>query len=223
MDNNLNTAPLVSPYFPAGTSTQVVTLKSRQRRMRDFFTLPGQIYLALGKGSAWKDATNPEISDTNPPIPSGNQTFINELIGCQRITWKKYCKPIINPSTAEKNTSVEPVRNKGGQVVSYTDGYVEYGGVYYYCTSDYDQAIELGCTGVMIYTLIEGDTTFPYKVTFRQSGLYVNSTETALYINSQTWNNLSDEKKGTLEIISNWPPHTRYEGAAEEIWALMLF
>lgn len=223
MSSDQSHAGVVSPRFPASTSTQVITLASRQRRMRDFFTIPGQMYLALGKSSAWKDSENPSISDTTPPIPNGNQTFINELIGVQRITWKKYCKPIINPTTAEKNQSVEPVYNSGRAVVGYTDGYVEYGGVYYFCTSDYDLAIESGCTGVMIYTLIEGDDTFQYGVTFRQSGLYVNSTETARYIGSQQWNNLSDERKGTLELICNWPPHTRYQSANEEIWCLMSF
>ena len=73
----------------------------------------------------------------------------------------------------------------------------------------------------MIYALIESDDTFQFGITFRQTGLYVNSTETARYIGSQQWNNLPDERKGTLELICNWPPHVRYQGASEEVWMLI--
>lgn len=222
MDNN-NINGLVTPEFPGSSSTQVVTLYSRQRRMQDFFNISGQMYLALGKSSAWSDETNKDITDINPPIPNGNQTYINELIGLQRITWKKYCKPIINPTTDQKNQNVQPIYNTGRAVVGYTDGYVEYGGVYYFCTSDLDLALESGCTGVMIYIYVEADDTFPYNITFRQSGLYVNSTQTSLYLNNQQFNNLSEDKKGHLELVCNWPPHIRYQGANEEFFMCFNF
>lgn len=222
MDNN-RLQGLVTPEFPNSSTTQVITLYSRQRRMQDFFNIPGQMYLALGKSTAWSDQSNEDISDTNPPSPNPTQTFINELIGLQRITWKKYCKPIINPTTDQKNQSVQPIHNQGGAVIGFTDGYVEYGGVYYFCTSDLELALESGCTGVMIYVYVVNDDTFPYNITFRQTGLYVNSQQTALYLNSQQFNNLTEDKRGKLELICNWPPHIRYLGANEEFWLCFNF
>ena len=222
MDNHDITG-LVTPEFPGTSSSQTITLWSRQRRMQDFFNVPGQMYLALGKATPWTDSVNPAIDDTNPPVPNPNQTFINEIIGLQRVTWKMYCKPIINPSTDQKNQNVVPIHNAGGAVIGFTDGYVEYAGVYYWCTSDLQLALESGCTGVMVYVYVVNDDTFPYGITFRQTGLYIKSTQTALYLNSQQFNNLTEERRGYLELICNWPPHIRYQGANEEFYMLFSF
>ena len=222
MDTNLIDG-YVSPLFPNIKKTQVITTYSRQRRMKDFMDLPGTMYLALGKQTAWKSDSDPDINDNNPPAPDPAQMFINELIGLQRVQWKMYAKPIINPTTDQKNQHITPVYNSGGGITSYTDGYQEYAGVYYYCTSDYDKAIEAGCTCVMVYAYVCKDDTFPYNITFRQTGLFVNSTQTSLYLSNQQFNNLAEEDRGSLELICNWPPHSRNMNGSEQFYILLSF
>lgn len=222
MDNGLING-YVSPQFPTMLKTQTITTYSRQRRMKDFYDLPGQMYLALGKQTEWKSDSDESINDVHPPCPDPSQTFINELIGLQRIQWKMYAKPIINPTTDQKNQHVIPVYNSGGGITSYTDGYQEYAGVYYYCTSDYDKAIAEGCTCVMVYAFINKDDTFPYDITFRQTGLFVNSSQTSLYLSNQQFNNLPKDKRGYLELICNWPPHIRSINSNEQMYMLFSF
>ncbi len=222
MDNS-DIKGYTTPEFAVNMKTQVITTYSRQRRMKDFMDIPGTMYMALGKQTPWKSENDQKIDDTHPPVPDPAQTYIQELIGMQRIQWKMYAKPIINPTTDQKNQHITPIYNSGGGITGYTDGYQEYAGVYYYCTSDYDLAIESGCTCVMVYAFINRDDTFPYNITFRQTGLYVNSTQTSLYLSNQQFNNLKDEDKGHLELICNWPPHTRGMNSSEQLYALFSF
>lgn len=213
----------VTPEFPSVMKTQVITTYSRQRRMKEFYDLPGTMYLALGKQTAWKSDSNSDVDDNHPPLPDPSQTFINEMIGAQRIQWKMFAKPIINPTTDQKNQHITPIYNTGGGIKGYTDGYQEYAGVYYYCTSDYDKAIESGCTCIMVYAYVNRDDTFPYNITFRQTGLIVNCTQTSLYLSNQQYNNLAEEDRGHLELICNWPPHTRNLNGSEQFFMMFSF
>ena len=213
----------LSPQFPQAMRTQVITTYSRQRRMHEFMQLPGQMYLGLAKQTPWSSANDTSVNDTNPPMPDPAATFLSELIGLQRIQWKMYAKPIINPTTDQKNQHITPIYNSGGGIVGYTDGYQEYAGVYYFCTSDYDLAIESGCTCVMVYAYVCKDDTFPYNITFRQTGLFVNSTQTSLYLSNQQFNNLTEDQRGHLELICNWPPHTRNMNGSEQFYMLFSF
>lgn len=222
MDNN-EMIGYTSPQFPKAMKSQTITTYSRQRRMKNFMDIPGQMYLAVGKQTPWVSADDPDVDDMHPPVPDPAQTFINELIGLQRINWKKYAKPIINPTTDQKNQHVVPIYNAGGGITGYTDGYQEYGGVYYWCTDDYDAAIEAGCTCVMVYAYMNKDDTFPYNITFRQTGLFVNSPQTALYLSSQQFNNLPDDQRGYLELICNWPPHSRGTTSSCQFYMLFSF
>ena len=221
--NNSNITGYVTPEFPSVMKTQVITTASRIRRMLDFYNLPGTMYLALGKQTEWTSSSDPNINDNNPPMPDPAQTFINELIGLQRVQWKMFAKPIINPTTDQKNQHVVPIYNAGGGITGYTDGYQEYAGVYYFCTSDRELAIESGCTCVMVYAYVVKDDTFPYNITFRQTGLYVNSTQTSFYLSNQQFNNLPEEARGTLELICNWPPHSRNLNGSEQFYMLFSF
>ena len=74
---------------------------SKKRKQR--IHLEGTMYLALGKQTEWKSSSDPDINDNNPPLPDPAQTYIEELIGLQRIQWKMFAKPIINPTTDQKN------------------------------------------------------------------------------------------------------------------------
>jgi hypothetical protein len=62
----------------------------RQRRLLDFYNLTGQMFIGLAKTSPWTDSEDPDISDTYPPVPDEKATELQELIGMQRIQWKKY-------------------------------------------------------------------------------------------------------------------------------------
>lgn len=212
----------ITPEFPNVIKTQVITLKSRQRRMVDFYNLPGSFYMAFGKQTPWKSDTDPNVSDTNPPVPDPNQQYISELIGLWRIQWKMYAKPLINPTTEEKNNHIKPIYS-GEQIIGYTDGVEEYKGVYYACTLNQEKALNEGYTCVMLYAYLDRDDVFPANVTFRQTGLYVQSTKTDLYIPASSWNNYSEDDKGYLELICNWRPYTRSSETSEELYALMSF
>lgn len=212
----------ITPEFPNVIKTQVITLKSRQRRMVDFYNLPGSIYMAFGKQTPWKSSTDENVNDMNPPVPDPNQQYISELIGCWRIQWKMYAKPLINPTTEEKNTHVTPIYN-GPQIIGYTDGVEEYKGVYYYCTLNQEKALSEGFTCVMMYAYLDRDDVFPANVTFRQTGLFVQSTLTELYVPASSWNNYSEDQRGSLEIICNWRPYSRSAETSEEFFTLLSF
>ena len=212
----------ITPEFPNVVKTQVITIKSRQRRMVDFYNLPGSIYMAFGKQTPWKSDTDSEVSDQNPPVPDPNQQYISELVGCWRIQWKMYAKPLINPTTAEKNDHVKPIY-ENEQIVGYTDGVEEYKGVWYKCTLDQDIALTDGYTCVMLYAYLDRDDVFPVGVTFRQTGVYVQCTQTQLYIPASTFNNLSPDDRGYLELICNWRPYMRSAETSEEFYTLFSF
>lgn len=173
--------------------TQVITLYDRQRRMKNFYDLPKTMYVALAKTTPWSDPNDPDISDTFPPMPDERATSLDELIGMQRIAWKKYAKAYVTPTTEEKD---DP-------------NTIYYKGLYYKTTEDYDQAIEEGFTSVMLMMTSDRDQYFPVGLSYRQVGLFTEVDCTDIYLDDEQFNQLPDEKKGHLTAIANFMPLSR--------------
>lgn len=158
----MNPNPTVEPKTTI-RKTQVVTLWDRQRRMQDFYNLPYTMYIALGKTSEWTDPDDPDISDKYQPMPSETTTQIEEMIGMQRIQWKKFAKVMINPTSDQKDGKG---LHEGNQAIYYK-------GLYYETTDDLDYAIENEFTSIMVMIQADRDEYFPVSIAYRQVGLYV--------------------------------------------------
>lgn len=187
--------------------TQVITLWDRQRRMQDFYNLGGTMYVALAKSSPWSDANDPDISDTYPPIPDETATELTELIGMQRIQWKKYAKPYITPTSSEKD---DP-------------NTVYYKGLYYKTTTDLDVALAEGFTSVIVMMTADRDQYFPVDISYRQVGLYVQVGVNDEYLDDEQFNMLTDDKKGHLAAIENFEPVSRQLDQMEKFFLLLEF
>lgn len=187
--------------------TQVITLWDRQRRMQDFFNLSGTMYVALAKSTPWSDPSDSDISDTYPPIPDETATSLDDLIGMQRINWKKYAKPYITPTSEEKDDV----------------NTVYYKGLYYKTTDNLDVAISEGFTSVMVMMKADAAEYFPVDISFRQVGLYVEVGVNDAYLDDEQFNLLSDDKKGHLAAIENFEPNTRQLDQMEKFFLLMDF
>lgn len=196
---NPNPNELTSPVV---RKTQCFTLFDRQRRMLDYYNLPGTMYVSLGKKTAWKDNTNPKISDSYPPNPSETMTEIPELIGMQRINWKKFAKPYTNPTTEQKELKDT----------------VNYKGLYYQTTNDVDYALENGFTTLMIMMNADRDQYFPVGVQFRQVCLIAMVDETEVYLTAEEYNALPANKKGHILTIENFMPLYRQEDQNEKVF-----
>lgn len=190
--NELNTATV--------RKTQVITLYDRQRRMLDTYNLPGMTYIALGRTSPWKDSNNPDISDTYPPMPSETMTDIEDMIGMQRIEWKKFAKVYISPTTEQKESKDT----------------VYYKGLYYKTTTDAEEAIRDGYTSVMYQMTADREQYFPIGVEFRQVGLYYMVDETDKYLTAEQYKKLPEERRGHLACVSNYMPLTRQSDQLEK-------
>lgn len=187
--------------------TQVITLYMRQLQMKNFYNTPKTMYIALGKTTPWADPEDPDISDTFPPIPSETMTELEELVGMQRITWKKYAKPYIAPTSEQKDA----------------DNTVYYKGLYYETTNDLDYAIENGFTAIMCLMTADRDEYFPTGVSIRQVGLFTEVDSTNRYLDNEEYAQLSTDKKGHLVAVENFMPLTRQEDQLEKYFFLIQF
>lgn len=178
---------------PTIRKTQVICLWDRQRRMLDFYNLPGTMYVALGKTSAWADENDSNISDTYPPMPSETMTDIEEMIGMQRIQWKKFAKVYVNPTSEEKDDKDT----------------IYYKGLYYKTTNDVDKAIAEGYTTVMLMMTSDRDQYFPVGIAYRQVGVYVMVDETDRYLSYEQFKRLGKDRQGHLAAVENFMPLTR--------------
>lgn len=192
---------------PIIRKTQVLTLWDRQRRMKDFYNLPGTTYIALGRQQPWTDPNDPNVSDTYPPIPLDTMTQIEDMIGMQRIAWKKFAKVYVSPTTEQK----EDINT------------VYYKGLYYETTNDVDYAVENGFTSVMMQMTADRDQYFPIAVTFRQVGLYVMVGYNDVYLNKAEFDALSEDQKGHLCAVENFMPLTRQGDQLEKFFIIVDF
>ena len=192
---------------PIIRKTQVLTLWDRQRRMKDFYNLPGTTYIALGRQQPWTDPNDPNVSDTYPPIPLDTMTQIEDMIGMQRIAWKKFAKVYVSPTTEQKENM----------------NTVYYKGLYYETTNDIDYAIENGFTSVMMQMTADRDQYFPIAVTFRQVGLYVMVGYNDVYLNKSEFDALPEDQKGHLCAVENFMPLTRQGDQLEKFFIIVDF
>lgn len=202
MNDNLIEYSAVMPR-----KTQVITIWDRQRRMQDFFGLEGTMYVALARPTPWSDENDPDISDTYPPMPDETATELDGLIGMQRIQWKKYAKPYVTPTSAEKD---DPAT-------------VYYKGLYYKTTSDLDVALSEGFTSVMVMMTADRDQYFPVDIAYRQVGLYVQVGVNDEYLDDEQFSMLSEDKKGHLAAIENFEPVSRQMDQMEKFFLLLEF
>ena len=212
--------------------TQVITLYMRQLQMQNFYNSvqvpedPSDTssepptggyktgYIGLGKTTAWSDPNDSDISDTFPPIPDETMTDLQELVGLQKVTWKRYAKPYVAPTTAQKDA----------------DNTVYYKGLYYETTTDLVHALDNGFTAVMFLMTADSDENFPIDLSIRQVGLYMDVNSNVQYINATTEGGRTDEyhtmpvvDRGHLVAVQNMMPVTRQDTQLEKYYFLIQF
>jgi hypothetical protein len=204
--------------------TQVVTLYMRQLQMQNFFNsvmIPDDpadnpvtptggfktAYIGLGRTDPWSDPNDSDISDTFPPIPSETMTALDQLVGIQKCTWKRYAKPYVAPTTAQKDA----------------DNTVYYKGLYYETTSDLDYALSNGFTAVMFLMVADSDECFPVDISTRQVGLFMDVNSNEQYLDANDFNNLSAADKGHLIAVQNMMPVSRQLTQLEKYYFLIQF
>lgn len=192
---------------PQIRKTQVVTLYMRQLQMQNFYNTPNTMYIGLAKTTSWSDPDDSDISDTFPPIPSETMTELDDLVGMQRITWKKYAKPYVAPTSEEKDA----------------DNSVYYKGVYYETTNDLEYALANGFTAVMCLMTADRDEYFPTGISIRQVGLFTEVNSTNRYLDNEEYAQLSPANKGHLVAVENFMPISRQQDQLEKYYFLMQF
>lgn len=192
--------------------TSTLTLQFRQQQMLNFYNLPGQMYISLGKTTPWHDDSNPDISDTYPPVPDERQIVPEELNKCQRIQWKKFALPYTNPTTAQKKASDT----------------VYYKGLYYKTYDSQQDAVAAGCTAVLVLMTADRNEYFPPDISVRQACLITQCKSTAQSITGTDWYNMSPDPtannfRGYLTGINNFSPIARSASQLEKYYFLLQF
>ena len=191
----------------------VITRKSKQKRMREFYSMMKQhsmFYLCVAYNSGW----------TNKPVtPLETDTITNNaqpnILGYQTCDNIKFVQVIMNPTENDKNNPNN---------IFYKDSY-------YKTISNIDTAINQGYTRMMLTFVLNKDEYFPVvnpdgsAVMFNQLGLYTevdpgNLPDTYFLTNEQ-FNSLTN--KGTLELIDNRSIQSRAADQKEEIYILVEF
>lgn len=60
------------------------SIQQRALNARNFFNQENKV-IAIGKSTPWVDSVDIDVTDRNPPTPTGNETTIEEFIACKRI------------------------------------------------------------------------------------------------------------------------------------------
>ena len=188
----------------------VLTLKSKQRRMMQFYNSISQhnmVYLAVGYSDNW--VNNPVI-----PIETDNlDTYNTQILGYQTYKEILFARPIANPTEEQKDTCVY------------------YKEVYYETISDFQQALDEGYTRIMCRFVLDKDEYFPVYIDegaamYNVLGMYINVNPGDLsdtyYISPSDWNSRVTDK-GTLEFISTRGVITRSADQAEDGVILLEF
>lgn len=188
----------------------VLTLKSKQRRMMQFYNSISQhnmVYLAVGYSDNW--VNNPVI-----PIETDSlDTYNTNVLGYQTYKEILFARPIANPTEEQKDTCVY------------------YKEVYYETISDFQQALDEGYTRIMCRFVLDKDEYFPVYIDegaamYNVLGMYINVNPGDLsdtyYISPSDWNSRVTDK-GTLELISTRGVITRSADQAEDVVILLEF
>lgn len=72
-------------------SKATACIEQRALNARNFFQQPDKI-LAIGKSTPWEDPADIDVSDRNPPTPTGYETDIEEPIAYKKIDLCYLCK-----------------------------------------------------------------------------------------------------------------------------------
>lgn len=188
----------------------VLTKKSKQRRMMEFYNNIGQhnmIYMAVGYSDQW--VNNPIVPKETDDLTTYNTT----LLGYQTYKEILFAKPIPNPTEEQRDTCVY------------------YKEVYYDTISDYQQALDEGYTRIMMRYVLDKDEYFPVyfdegAAMYNVLGMYINVNPGNLadiyYISPEDWESRVTDK-GTLELISTRGIITRSADQAEDIVVLLEF
>ena len=188
----------------------VLTIKSKQRRMMEFYNNISQhnmVYLAVGYSDKW--VNNPVI-----PIETDTlDTYNTSILGYQTYKEILFARPIANPTEEQKDTCVY------------------YKEVYYETISDYQQALDEGYTRIMMRFVLDKDEYFPVVINdsaamYNVLGMHINVNPGNLadtyYINPNDWETRVSDK-GTLELISTRGIITRSADQAEDVVILLEF
>lgn len=188
----------------------VLTLKSKQRRMMEFYNDISQhnmVYLAVGYSNGW-------VNDPRIPLDTDDLTTYNtEILGYQTYKEILFAKPIPNPTEEQKDTCVF------------------YKEVYYDTISDYQQALDEGYSRIMMRFVLDKDEYFPVVVPggsamYNVLGMYINvdpGNLSDIYFISPEDFETRVADKGTLELISTRSIISRSADQAEDIIILLEF
>ena len=188
----------------------VLTLKSKQRRMMEFYNDISQhnmVYLAVGYSNGW-------VNDPRIPLDTDDLTTYNtEILGYQTYKEILFAKPIPNPTEEQKDTCVF------------------YKEVYYDTISDYQQALDEGYSRIMMRFVLDKDEYFPVVVPggsamYNVLGMYINvdpgNLSDTYFISPEDFETRVTDK-GTLELISTRSIISRSADQAEDIIILLEF
>ncbi len=188
----------------------VLTIKSKQRRMMQFYNDISQhnmIYLAVGYSNQW---TN------NPVVPVETDTldtYNTRILGYQTYKEILFAKPIVNPTEEQRETCV-----------FYKD-------VYYDTISDHVQALQEGYTRIMLRFVLDKDEYFPVHdgtgaAMYNVLGMIINVDPGDLadiYFISPTDFETRVTDQGSLELISTRSIISRSADQSEDVVILLEF
>lgn len=189
----------------------ILTLKSKQRRMMDFYNSISQhkmIYLAVGYSDKW--INNPIIPEETDDLT----TYNTQVLGYQTFKDVLFAKVINNPTEEDKDTKVY------------------YKDCYYDTISDYQQALDEGYSRIMLRFVLNKDEYFPViddqgnATMYNVLGMYIqvdpgNLADTYFIDNADWETRVTD--RGTLELISTRSVISRSEDQTEDIIILLEF
>lgn len=189
----------------------VLTIKSKQRRMMDFYNSISQhkmVYLTVGYSDMWtNNPVNPDETDTL-------DTYNTKIYGYQTYKEILFAKVIQDPTEKDKE-----------EKIYYKD-------CYYDTISDYQQALDEGYTRIMMRFVLDKDEYFPVvddkgnAIMYNVLGMNINvdpgNLSDTYYIDVDDWETRVADK-GVLELISTRSIISRSSDQTEDVIILLEF
>lgn len=187
----------------------VLTLKSKQRRMMEFYNnvIPQHrdVYVAIGYSPNWGPGVDPVVPIETDTLDTYNTT----VYGYQTYREILFARVIPNPTEEQKETAVY------------------YKEVYYDTISDYQQALDEGYTRIMMRFVLDKDEYAELAgVSYNVIGMYTEVdpgeiSDKYFITPEQFESEIADQ--GTLELISTRGVITRSNDQTEDIVILLEF
>lgn len=187
----------------------VLTLKSKQRRMMEFYknVIPQHrdIYVAIGYSPNWGPGVDPVI-----PLETDDlSTYGTTVYGYQTYREILFARVIPNPTEEQKETAVY------------------YKDVYYETISDYQQALDEGYTRIIMRFVLDKDEYAELSgISFNVIGMYTEvdpgDISDKYFITPEQFD-YEIASQGTLELISTRGVITRSNDQTEDIVILLEF